>query len=945
MATKKLQILDSLIDAYTKTETDNALATKANLITSENLFDVNVFNVANSSLTITPVENEGVRVTGTSTSDFNAVYKGSLIDMTPGEYHISGGNYNSIYFMVKITRANNSVESKYNTTAVFKDDDISRSCAIVLRKSSTPYDEIIYPTVTKIAAEGVLELDKEVKNIKINKADRITSENLFDFNIFNGVTEKNLTITAVENGGLRVTGTPTSNFTGVFKGSLIDMIPGEYHISGGNYNNIYFLVKIVRADNSSETKYNDTIIFKDDDISRSCAIFARKASVSYDEIIYPSVTKTVAEGVLELEQGFKNKFLKNIDGSVEENNLSLNLISKLSYVTPQMFGAVGDGIKNDTDAIQSAINTGKSVYIPKGTYKVGQITISENNAKIYGDGVDNTIIKHDDTITDNECIIHITNNSNCILSSMSIVGGGYNIIKDGSYNGTDYIGIMINNCAKGSQNIIENIDVYKCLGSGIYLTSSCIGCRISNVHTYNNVRHGLLNAGYGNKVVNLDTHQNRLNGITIIAGGFNGTNIKSWGNQQDGINMDNTTSRINVVVLTNISPQQNGRHGLIMANCYSCIITGLQSLANNYKSNTNLAIGTQLESDTAAIVIANGNHNNYIQGSIVSGTYGYWKSTEESSIRIASSNNTNNVIDLSVSDSLLGNDQYDLAFNPFAYTASDGTVYDLDNFTRLPEYKVIRQRYDNPLNIIKINGKIVSNTEMTDIKLDSNTSDLYMTDADGQNYMTVSYVADESNNLLTLALSDYTTLPVYKLDDIKLSGTSNIDISKIAYIRKYSPLNLKNFSYDVLYLRFTAKISEYKSFGIFPLVQILYKDESGNNIYEYVSSSLNHSKSNIIFNTDYVTKNIALDVSKYKGKNILLYIGLYVTRLSDDIQDTATISIKKFSYKLCEKTAGIESKDEADGKDYILTEADKAEIANIVINEYDSSLMSIIGGD
>ena len=35
----------------------------------------------------------------------------------------------------------------------------------------------------------------------------------------------------------------------------------------------------------------------------------------------------------------------------------------------------------------------------------------------------------------------------------------------------------------------------------------------------------------------------------------------------------------------------------------------------------------------------------------------------------------------------------------------------------------------------------------------------------------------------------------------------------------------------------------------------------------------------------------------------------------------------------------------ADGNDYILTDTDKTEIANIVINEYDSSLMAILGGD
>ena len=32
------------------------------------------------------------------------------------------------------------------------------------------------------------------------------------------------------------------------------------------------------------------------------------------------------------------------------------------------------------------------------------------------------------------------------------------------------------------------------------------------------------------------------------------------------------------------------------------------------------------------------------------------------------------------------------------------------------------------------------------------------------------------------------------------------------------------------------------------------------------------------------------------------------------------------------------------GNNYILTESDKAEIANIVINEYDSSIMTILGG-
>lgn len=41
-----------------------------------------------------------------------------------------------------------------------------------------------------------------------------------------------------------------------------------------------------------------------------------------------------------------------------------------NYVTPQMFGAVGDGVADDTNAIKTALSNGDKVYLPKGTYKV-----------------------------------------------------------------------------------------------------------------------------------------------------------------------------------------------------------------------------------------------------------------------------------------------------------------------------------------------------------------------------------------------------------------------------------------------------------------------------------------------------------------------------------------------------------------------------------------------
>lgn len=50
------------------------------------------------------------------------------------------------------------------------------------------------------------------------------------------------------------------------------------------------------------------------------------------------------------------------DGAVTQDKLDPRL--GIDYVTPQMFGAAGDGTTNDRDAFQAAINTGIDVYVP-----------------------------------------------------------------------------------------------------------------------------------------------------------------------------------------------------------------------------------------------------------------------------------------------------------------------------------------------------------------------------------------------------------------------------------------------------------------------------------------------------------------------------------------------------------------------------------------------------
>ena len=66
--------------------------------------------------------------------------------------------------------------------------------------------------------------------------------------------------------------------------------------------------------------------------------------------------------------------------TVEDGSLVLNKIKpgELPFVTPEMFGAKGDGIVDDTDAWQDAVDSGYNVIATKSNYKCGQINISKN---------------------------------------------------------------------------------------------------------------------------------------------------------------------------------------------------------------------------------------------------------------------------------------------------------------------------------------------------------------------------------------------------------------------------------------------------------------------------------------------------------------------------------------------------------------------------------------
>lgn len=78
-------------------------------------------------------------------------------------------------------------------------------------------------------------------------------------------------------------------------------------------------------------------------------------------------------------------------------NITLNF--PVDYVTPQLYGAQGDGVHDDLPALQYAIDNSPTgvVFLPKGTYKiVGQLNI-KSGTHLIGCGSDTVIISSADT--------------------------------------------------------------------------------------------------------------------------------------------------------------------------------------------------------------------------------------------------------------------------------------------------------------------------------------------------------------------------------------------------------------------------------------------------------------------------------------------------------------------------------------------------------------------
>lgn len=151
------------------------------------------------------------------------------------------------------------------------------------------------------------------------------------------------------------------------------------------------------------------------------------------------------------------------------------------------FGTVGDGVTDDTAAIQAAVdalisNGGGTLYIPKGTYKTtSEIAITADKVRITGAGRENTIIK---PATDSNCFnFQQTGGKGWGVEDLSIKYSADGTTGSAIYaiaaSSGEISNLFIERCFNGIQignsqaTRIQHVEIWYFLRFGIYVNDNC----------------------------------------------------------------------------------------------------------------------------------------------------------------------------------------------------------------------------------------------------------------------------------------------------------------------------------------------------------------------------------------------------------------------------------------------------------------------------------------
>ena len=191
--------------------------------------------------------------------------------------------------------------------------------------------------------------------------------------------------------------------------------------------------------------------------------------------------------------------------------------SKLQdVVSVKDFGAVGDGVADDTAAIQAALNLGIPIFFPAGIYRTTTELVLKQGSKIIGagcySGID-TLTVYPTALDDGTTIIRYDGTA---AANVAVVRAATEAV------GTEPTDIVTRNLQNvGVSDVV--LDGNSKAGIGLYLVRSMMNCRYDRITATNTTEHGfLVMLCFGGSARHWIAFKNQKVGITI------GKNVYGW---------------------------------------------------------------------------------------------------------------------------------------------------------------------------------------------------------------------------------------------------------------------------------------------------------------------------------------------------------------------------------------------------------------------------------
>ena len=252
-----------------------------------------------------------------------------------------------------------------------------------------------------------------------------------------------------------------------------------------------------------------------------------------------------------------------------------NRLIEGAAVNVKDFGAVGDGVTDDTAAIQAALDyagsassssesLGASVYCPEGTYLTGSLTIP-GRIRIYGDGPYVTVFKLKAATNASHFNLTSTTNYFNVLENFSMEGNKVNQT-GGTSHGINFYRPTSGGITGSGNNRVVNVWVKNYQNHGVVTGGVCNGTTLERVYSNFNDEFGFDNFAGDIVFSNCQAFSNTLTGFNENGVGTQYSNCKAWLN---GSNNNPTGSNRFAGFRFRAAGLSNGARNIVVTGCFA----------------------------------------------------------------------------------------------------------------------------------------------------------------------------------------------------------------------------------------------------------------------------------------------------------------------------------------------------------------------------------------